>query len=117
MLHTLKKIWVKRSEKKFVRKLDAILVKRYGRSNFYTSAQLDVTMKKHDFPKKFQFVAYAAFAEPEAFDEHNRSSDNAAYYEYIRELATKESWGAKSYSNSTDHIGISSDSVGDGGSE
>ena len=70
--------WLKkRTIKKLVYQLPSDLARRYGKSDYYTRRQIEVTLEELDYPKRYRGYAFIINMELEAAAEALASSETA----------------------------------------
>ena len=71
MFTLLEKFSKNRAIKSYIKKLRPLLVRRYGKSKYYTQGQIDKTLQEHKFNQRYCLYAYALYLSKESFAQLN----------------------------------------------
>lgn len=78
-----------RAIKKYLRKLDPILRKRYGGTGAFTFAQVKRTLEDYSMNPKFADYAYFVFCLPEEYAEYGGAIKEVKRYEGYRDSVSQ----------------------------
>ena len=95
----------RRAFKPYAKDLPALLRKDYGRSDYYTPAQIAKTLQRHNLSQKYAIFAYAAYMSKDAFRES--FPENEAGYESLRQEIADGHFGGNA------NFGVGDSGIGD----